>query len=581
MMRILRMRAGREDGVAMVMVIGLSTVLLLLVAVAVTSSLGGLRQARTTQDWSAALGAAYAGVEEYQSRLADDTSYYVYGNPGSNYTADTVSLPATTNPAFGIGVAGTWATVTGSDGVARYRYEVDSSEYLTTGVISVRSTGLVGGETRSIVAQLKQQGFIDFLYFTDYEIQDPLQSGASVATCVKHVWENRPTSGCSEIAFGSNDVVRGPLHSNDGIRICAATFQGPVTTAYNPSSGPKYIPKDSNNTNCSGQQFLIPAYPAYSPLIGMPATNSELKRETRSDLTASTVPNPGCLYTGPTKVVFNSNGTMTVRSPWTRKTRIQGNPATAGTTPVACGVVGTASGQLGSAGGAVVTVPADNVVFIQNVPNISTDPNYWASNALPSGLTCVGGANSSGTGNGIGYPAANERAPSSTASLPSYGCRNGDAFVEGTVDGKVTIGVENYIYVTGNVQYESAEDDILGLVGNNAVWVWNPVTSANVSVLNNTNRRIDAAIISVAHTFQVQNYNVGGSRGTLTVNGALAQKFRGIVRGGGNGYAKDYNWDTRLQYTAPPKFLSPVTTTYGVNIWIEVAPIFAASGAYN
>jgi hypothetical protein len=575
------MRSGGDEGVAMVMVIGISTVLLLLIAVAVTSSLGGLRQARTTQDWSAALGAAYAGVEEYQSRLANEVSYYQYGNPDSDFTPDTMALPAEVNPAFGVGAAGTWADVTGSDGVASYRYEVDNSEYLTTGTLTLRSTGRVGDETRSIVAELKQQGFIDFLYFTDYEIQDPLQSGANVSTCVKHVWENRPTTGCSEIAFGGNDVVRGPLHSNDAIRICAATFEGPVTTAYNPNSGVKYIAKDSTNANCTGQQFVLPAYPAYSPLIGMPATNSELKRETRSDLTTSGVPNPGCLFTGPTDIDFNADGTMTVRSPWSKATRTTGNPATGGSAPAACGVIGTAAGQLGSAGGATITVPADNVVYVQNVPNTASNPNYWASAARPSGLNCVGLSGSSGTGNGIGYPTTNELAPSSTASLPSYGCRNGDAFLQGTVDGHLTVGAENYVYVTGNIDYEDVEDDILGLVGNNAVWVWNPVTSGNSSILNNTNRNIDAAIISVAHTFQVQNYNRGGERGTLTVYGAIAQRFRGIVHGGNNGYYKDYNWDPRLQYTAPPKYLSPVTTTYGVNVWVEVAPVFDSVGDYR
>jgi hypothetical protein len=105
--------------------------------------------------------------------------------------------------------------------------------------------------------------------------------------------------------------------------------------------------------------------------------------------------------------------------------------------------------------------------------------------------------------------------------------------------------------------------------------------TGNSSILNNTNRNIDAAIISVAHTFQVQNYNRGGERGTLTVYGAIAQRFRGIVHGGNNGYYKDYNWDPRLQYTAPPKYLSPVTTTYGVNVWVEVAPVFDSVGDYR
>jgi hypothetical protein len=432
----------------------------------------------------------------------------------------------------------------------------------------------VGKETRSIVADLRQQGFIDFLYFTDYEIQDPAVSGANVGTCVKYAWAGRPTTGCSEIAFGNGDVINGPMHSNDTVRACAVTFKGPMTTAYNPATGLKYTPKDSTNASCSGQVFELAGYPAYSPVVGMPSTNSQMKKETRSDLPAD-VPRPGCLYTGPTSIVFNANGTITVRSPWTKKTRVAGDPATSGTAPAECGAVQAAG--LGTATGATFTLPANNVIYVQNVPTISSDPNYTATGSFPTGLTCVGLTGSTGAGNGIGYPTTNEAAPTAT----SYGCRNGDVFVSGTVDGNATIAAENYVYVVNNLQYEDMNDDMLGLVGNNAVWVWNPIKSDSSSVLANTNRRIDSAILSVAHTFQVQNYGAGGGRGTLTVNGAIAQKFRGIVRSGTNGYAKNYVYDPRLRYTAPPKFLSPVSTTYGVNVWVEISPVFKSDGSAN
>jgi hypothetical protein len=32
---------------------------------------------------------------------------------------------------------------------------------------------------------------------------------------------------------------------------------------------------------------------------------------------------------------------------------------------------------------------------------------------------------------------------------------------------------------------------------------------------------------------------------------------------------------------APPKYLSPVTTTYGVSVWVEVSPVFQSTGAYQ
>jgi hypothetical protein len=45
-------------------------------------------------------------------------------------------------------------------------------------------------------------------------------------------------------------------------------------------------------------------------------------------------------------------------------------------------------------------------------------------------------------------------------------------------------------------------------------------------------------------------------------------------KGHGVGYTKDYLYGTRLRYTAPPKFLPPATTTFGVTVWIEVSPAF-------
>ena len=42
--------------------------------------------------------------------------------------------------------------------------------------------------------------------------------------------------------------------------------------------------------------------------------------------------------------------------------------------------------------------------------------------------------------------------------------------------------------------------------------------------------RIDAAILSLAHSFTVDNHDCGSQLGSLTVNGAIAQKYRGAGR---------------------------------------------------
>ncbi|MCU1579256.1 MAG: hypothetical protein JWP19_1460 [Rhodoglobus sp.] len=575
-----------DRGVALLIVISVGMVMLILVATGMTVAMGGLRKTDTDQDWNGALDAAFAGVEEYQSRLATDSSYYTYGDktaPFSVLTGSTkLTLPtgATANPAFGLGVSGTWASVPGSTPVANFRYEVDNSDYTTTGGIRIRSTGRVGQVTRSIVADLKQSGFIDYLYFTDYEVQDPDQTG--LGQCATHIWEGR-SGGCAAIRFGSTDVIDGPVHSNDTLTICQTTFNGKVTSS-NPG-----LPMVITPSGCSAATYAVGTGPLYQPEITMPATNAQLKKETRNDLTGSEVPLPGCLYTGPTVITFTSDGKMNVKSPWTLVTNYSETSGVASSSPAACGTPGTATGALGSVDGATIDTIPSNVVYVQNVPTVATDPNYRST--TPANFSCVnsnaGWTFGSSSTTLTQYPAANEITPSgSTSTKPAYGCKNGDVFVKGTFKGAMTIGAENYIYVTGDLTYSDASKDILGLVGNGAVWVWNPMKSSGGSnptispLLTDSGRTIQAAIISVLHTFQVQNYDQGSLRGTLTIKGSIAQEFRGPVGTvGATGYVKAYKYDSRLAYLAPPKFLSPVSSSYGVSQFADVPAAFLATGA--
>ncbi|WP_240607009.1 hypothetical protein [Cryobacterium aureum] len=582
-------RTGRlahepERGAALLVVIGIGLVLLTMVATAMTFSVSGSLKATSDQNWNGAMAAAYAGVDEYESRLANDNTYYRFGNSAAAFSAgSTLTAPVVANPAFGVGATGGWASVAGSVGTASFRYEVDNSAYTSSGVLRIRSTGRVGTKTRSVVANLKQAGFIDFLYFTMYEIQDPAQSGVTTPGCADtYDWAGRPAptggwSVCSDVAFGGGDVINGPVHSNDTIRVCDATFNGKVTTGNPGAVGANYLRTNSAGTVCTGQVFNV-GLPANSPVIAMPATNASLRGETRTD---AGVAEPGCLYTGPTSIVLNVGGTMTIRSPWTRATRVVGEPATSGSTPAACGVPGTRAGTLGSARGATIPVLSANLLFVQSVPLLSGDPNFTSDTAWPPGQNAARCA----AGNGIGFPLANEN----VASVPtSYGCRHGDAFIEGTLRGTMTVATDNFVYVTGDIIYSDPAVDVLGLVAQNALWIWNPVCvgagcPAGGGAILPDNRRIDAAMLSLDHTVQVQNYHRGGEQGVLTINGSLAQKYRGIVRQTAgtvvSGYTKNYTYDPRFLYIAPPKYLSPVAATYGISRLVEVSSAFNASGA--
>src|SRR5262249_48045091 len=146
----------------------------------------------------------------------------------------------------------------------------------------------------------------------------------------------------------------------------------------------------------------------------------------------------------------------------------------------------------------------------------------------------------------------------------------------GNYAGQLTIAAENDVIIDGNVT-RSSSGDLVGLVANNFVRVMHPVCpSSNLGCTGGTissetakgtcnsgvngtgslnNPQIDAALLAIDHSFIVDHYDCGSSLGTLQVNGAIAQKFRGAVgTTGGTGYLKDYNYDDRLRYQEPPHF---------------------------
>jgi len=597
-----RLRATGDDGIALASVIGIGAVLLLLSVTMVSVAVSGSVKARNDSDWNAAIAAAYAGVEDYKSKLANDNAYSQYGSKATTFSTGSSFTGTDGNRAFGVGTAGTWQEVGDGSG-ASYRYEVDNSAYSSKGQLRLRSTGRVGDTTRTVVADLKQDGFIDFVYFTDYEMSDPVFSSANCKDAYEWAVSSRPD--CTTIQFAAGDVIDGPLHTNDTMFVCGGTqFKGTTTTS---STRPSRYLAATGGTCTGTPRFGGKATPDYAPRIEMPKTNDGMRLETRSDLTSTTVPNPGCLYTGPTTIEFKGNGKMVVRSPWTKATRITAD-VTKGSTPAACGTPGSGSGALGSATGQTLDVPANNLIYVQAVQTIPGDVNYWGTKT-PDKYSCTS-EDGKKAGNGVGFPVADEV-------QATYGCQAGDAFVKGELKGTVTVAASNYVYVTGDVTYKDPAVDLLGLVGTNAVIVHNPVkeyqttttynrretydcwngwwwtrcerfvpvteTSTSTGLIDRSasDRTIQAAILSVSHTFTVQNYNLDRNfpKGTLRVLGSIAQKYRGpVATTGATGYTKAYSYDERLRYTAPPKFLSPVSTTYGITHIVESKTALDATG---
>ncbi len=80
----------------------------------------------------------------------------------------------------------------------------------------------------SVIATFTHPGFLDYVYFTAYEILDPFAQNPEPTNC-EHYYQYRKEhnliSECGTITFASSDKVNGPMHTNDAASVdCGATF---------------------------------------------------------------------------------------------------------------------------------------------------------------------------------------------------------------------------------------------------------------------------------------------------------------------------------------------------------------------
>jgi hypothetical protein len=507
----------------MVTVMMIVLVLTLLMVATVNYAVQGEAPSRRDQDWNAALAAAQAGVDDYLYRLQQDDNYYLFSasNP-----------PTPANQAF----TG-WQPIPGPANQGQFHYGVDLAQYGSQGVVQLTSTGRVRGVQRTIRANFRRRNFLDYLYLTDYEVLDP-QSGyysdpATVTTqCSMYWWQGRPNSPCRRISFVTGDTIDGPMHSNDTISVNGSPrFNGKATTGYAdtmscPSSA-TYTYRWYGLSGCGDTPQFQSGDPEAVPLLTLPTSNTAVKAQT--DRAAGRT---GCLYNGPTRIVLNASGTMTVTSPF------------------------TTSALYATCVGSNRPLPTNGVIYVQNVP---------ASQAA----TCTGSQNR------LGYPVP--------ADVTTYQCRTGDVFLSGTLRGRLTIAAENNIVIVSNTTYANSgagSSDLLGLIANQFVQVYHPVDNGGQNVTDNRNPtltfqnpQIHAAILALGHSFIVQNYDEGAMLGTITLRGGIAQKWRGPVGtsgGSGTGYLKNYGYDSRLQFASPPHAANLSSAAFRVNQWAEV-----------
>lgn len=192
-----------------------------------------------------------------------------------------------------------------------------------------------------------------------------------------------------------------------------------------------------------------------------------------------------------------------------------------------------------------------------------------------------------------------------TRDLPQSGVIyvNGELFLSGKLDGRLTIVVEGNIYICGKncteynfytaaqtngITYADSSldsDDMLGLIFNKDLMIvsryW-PDTSNDGISENSTaanvvrDMKIHAAILGIGSnsSYTVQDYNALGDMGYIYLFGSKATKWvKATFQSYGssvNGYRENNTFDTRMLYDAPPHFLEPINSGWEVVSWKEL-----------
>lgn len=386
-----------------------------------------------------------------------------------------------------------------------------------TGSFRMKFTGTAGTPAvrRTIVAGFRRDSPLDFLWYSKYETLDPqtYADPASKQDCAAFRRDGRP-SDCGVISWITNDRLNGPMYTQDQYSICGAPIfgrPGGTDTINTAAPGPPTAPGLITTSGCSNNAVLNGDLIENAPYIEPPPDNSNLLIHAQQE---------GRVYSGATDIALNGNtASVTKRDGSTETVNLVDDP-----------IIYVTSGACSSA----------------YSPYFSQSANVYDKTS-----TC------------------------------------GNVYISGNYSTSVTIAAQNDIVIEGSVTTNLNGTAVMGMVANNFIRVMHGVTTrsgttqgqcgsaTNVPSQTLNSIRIDAAVLALAHSFIVDNFDcgapIGGSppSGGLTVNGVIAQLFRGTVgttSGGSSvtGYLKNYTYDDRLSVQQPPYLFELASASWRV-----------------
>ncbi len=218
-------RLGDEGGFTMLIALGVLFVTGVLLVATFAFALNEIHLTHRDTQSKQAYYAAVAGVQEYQYELQANPDFWetceglkssVPHEKSETYEGsyEVNVLPATTAP------TGTTACLASNP----FQTAIQSSGELAN-TFSIESKGTSGPASKTLIATFKATGFLDFIYFTNFETEDPSLYSAGEECAEKYYSEWNGKNKCNTIVFTSGDSVNGPMHTNDAARLeGSATF---------------------------------------------------------------------------------------------------------------------------------------------------------------------------------------------------------------------------------------------------------------------------------------------------------------------------------------------------------------------
>jgi type II secretory pathway pseudopilin PulG len=479
-------------------------------------------------DSKRAYEAAQAGVQWYQFQIQRDTNYWTKcaDTPNSIYLkggrpAANAASGWRNLPSSNESFAIELVGTTNNDTTC----EADpGTALLNSGVLTVRSTGRFNGKVRQIVAKFRRAGFIDYIYYTKRETAPPASYGTAAdrtwaQTACDKVRSSRPTSG--KPSNNNAGCTEIQFRGTDVIAGPFHTEDSSVLVCGNPSFGQTTSDKIEIAKAPNASNWYVQACSGTVTPVGSLVAPSKTLELPKNNLQLAT--QATYTFSGSTCLRFNGT-TMTV---FTNQT--------------------------------------------------------WGAGGV---ITCAGTSQSYNLGpNTVIWIANNGTCTDAYDYIQNYNNASncGDVAVQGSYTSNVTIGAEDDIIVTADLTHPAGSDAMMGLVANQFVRVYHPVSPTNRTAnqgggcSNNGGvkvNNIDAAILATQGSFLTDNWDCGSSLGNLNVDGAITQYWRGAVgTSGGNGYTKAYVYDPRLRYREPPNFLDPTTALWGILRQSEQSPV--------